>query len=56
VVRQQTEGGENKKKLRASCPVPECGKDFEFEAIETRLFEVPLSLFERRHFYQSELS
>ncbi len=56
MVRQQTEGGENTKKLRASCPVPECGKDFEFEAIETRLFEVPLSLFVRRHFYQSELS
>jgi hypothetical protein len=53
VVRQHTEGGENK--FRASCPVPECGKEFEFEAVETRLFEVPLPLFERRHFYRSEL-
>jgi hypothetical protein len=56
VVRQQTELGEDKEKFRASCPVPECGKDFEFETGETRIFEVPLSLFERRHFYLSELS
>jgi len=55
-VRQQTEGGENKKKLRAICPAPECGKEFEFETDETRLFEVPLPLFERRHFYRSELT
>ena len=56
VVRQQTEGGKNKKKLRAICPVSECEKEFEFEAVETRLFEVPLPLFERRYFYRSELS
>jgi hypothetical protein len=55
VVKQQTEGGEKKTKFRANCPVPECGKEFEFEAVETRLFEVPLPLFERRHFYRSEL-
>jgi len=55
-VRQQTEGGENKKKLRAICPAPECGKEFEFETDETRLFEVPLTLFERRHFYRPELT
>ena len=55
VVRQQTEGGENKTKFRESCPAPECGKEFEFEAGETRVFEVSLPLFERRHFYRSEL-
>lgn len=55
MVRQQSEGGENKKKVRESCPVPECGKEFEFETGETRVFEVPLFLFERRHFYRSEL-
>ena len=38
-----------------TCPVSECGKEFSFEASETRLFELPISLFERRHFYRSEL-
>ena len=55
VVRQPTEIIENKTKFRASCPVPECGKGFEFDADETRVFEVPLPLFERHHFYRSEL-
>jgi hypothetical protein len=35
--------------------VPECGKEFEFEDRETRVFELPPSIFERRHFYRSEL-
>jgi len=30
--------------------------EFVFELGETRVFEVPLLLFERRHFYRSELS
>ena len=34
--------------------MPECGKEFEFESGDTRIFEVPLPLFERRHFYRSE--
>ena len=55
MVGQQTEMGETKKRVRESCPVPECGKEFEFETGETRIFEVPLPLFERRHFYRSEL-
>jgi hypothetical protein len=55
-VRQQTDARENKKKLRATCPAPDCGKEFEFETDETRFFEVPLPLFERRHFYRSELT
>src|SRR2546428_11632974 len=42
VVRQRTEIGETK--VRESCPVPECGKEFEFETGETRVFEVPLPL------------
>ena len=37
------------------CPAAECGKQFEFEASEARVFEVPLALFERRYFYRSEL-
>lgn len=41
--------------LRTSCPVPECAKEFEFEVEEARTFELPLVLFERRHFYRSEL-
>lgn len=56
VVKQRSVPGATKEKFRAKCPVPECGKEFEFEAGETRLFEVPLPLFERRHFYRSELS
>ncbi len=30
--------GENTEKLRAICPAPECGKEFEFETGEPRLF------------------
>jgi hypothetical protein len=47
--------GSGKEKFRAGCAAPECGKEFEFEAGETRVLEVPLALFERRHFYGSEL-
>ena len=56
VVKQQTEDGKNKNKFRENCPAPECGKEFEFETSEARVFDVPLSLFERRHFYRSELT
>ncbi len=45
----------SKEKCAAICPAPECGREFEFEAGEARVFEVPLPLFERRHFYRSEL-
>jgi hypothetical protein len=55
VVRQPNELGSTQEKFRAVCPAPECGKEFEFEASETRVFELPLPLFERRHFYRSEL-
>jgi hypothetical protein len=55
VVKQPTELGSRREKFQAVCPAPECGEDFEFEASETRVFEVPLPLFERRHFYGSEL-
>ena len=55
VVRQPTVLGSSEEKFRANCPAPECGKEFEFEAGETRVFEIPLPLFERRHFYGSEL-
>jgi len=56
VVKQKSEPGVSKEKFRARRPVPECGKEFEFETGEIRIFEVPLPLFERRHFYRSELS
>lgn len=45
-----------KEDIRTKCPVSECGKEFSFEASETRLFELPVSLLERRHFYRSDLS
>ena len=56
VVTRQHRMGEAQEKVRATCPVPECGKEFAFELGETRMFDLPLLLFERRHFYRSELS
>jgi hypothetical protein len=55
VVKQPSERGLGGERFRANCPAPECGKEFEFEASETRVFEVPMPLFERRHFFRSEL-
>jgi len=55
VIRPQNQLAFSKEKSLAICPAEECGKEFEFEASETRVFEVPLPLFERRHFYGSEL-
>jgi hypothetical protein len=42
-------------KFRATCGAPECGKESEFEDRKTRVFELHPSIFERRHFYRSEL-
>ena len=47
VVVRQSEAGLGNEKLHASCPAPDCGKEFEFELSETRVFEIPLQLFER---------
>lgn len=55
MLRRDQEIGESRIKLRTNCAVPDCGKEFEFERGEARVFEVPLPLFERRHFYRSEL-
>src|SRR5258708_7272819 len=41
--------------LSTTCPVQECRKEFLFEEAESRLFDLPLLLFERRHFYRSDL-
>ena len=41
--------------MSTRCPAPNCGKEFEFDWSETQVHEVPLELFERRHFYRSEL-
>ncbi len=46
----------NREKFNTTCPGPECGKQFSFSVGETKVFEVPMGLFERRHFYRSELS
>jgi len=54
-LKELTAVGSGKKKFRANCPAPECGKEFEFEASETWVFEVPVPVFERRHFFRSEL-
>jgi len=55
VVRPQSEPGTGKPKMSTRCPAPNCGKEFEFDWSETQVHDVPLALFERRHFYRSEL-
>lgn len=56
VVEREITRGANREKVSAICPAPECGKQFEFAAGEAKVFELPMNLFERRHFYRSELS
>ena len=41
--------------LKTTCTVPECAKEFSFVAGDTQIFDLPVTLFERRHFYRSEL-
>lgn len=41
--------------LKTTCTVPEYGKEFSFAAGDTQVFEIPVTLFGRRHFYRSEL-
>lgn len=48
-------GARTNARFLASCFVPECGEQFAFASEDTQTFEVPLSLFERRYFYRSEL-
>jgi hypothetical protein len=51
VVEREIKSGAKQGKFKATCGVPEYGKEFEFEDRETRVFELPPSIFERRHFY-----
>jgi hypothetical protein len=39
-----------------TCATPDCAREFSFDAVDTRIFDLPLYLFERRYFYRSELS
>ncbi len=55
VLGRDPDVGQSTTKLRTTCSAPDCGKEFEFEASEARVFEVPMLLFERRHFYRSDL-
>lgn len=55
VIRPLNQLSLSKEKSLARCAAAECGKEFEFEPSETRVFDIPLPLFERRHFYRSEL-
>jgi hypothetical protein len=50
VVEREIRSGTKQGKFRATCGVPECGKEFEFEDRESRVFELPPAIFERRHF------
>ena len=56
VVTQPTRVRTGEEKFGTRCPGSECGKEFVFDLGETHVFELPLVLFERRHFYRSELS
>jgi hypothetical protein len=38
-------GTNNKDKVRTRCPLSVCAKEFAFETNETRVFELPTSLF-----------
>jgi hypothetical protein len=41
--------------LSATCTVSQCGREFSFVPDDTQIFDLPVPLFERRHFYRSEL-
>jgi hypothetical protein len=56
VVERELAREANKTKLNTMCPAPDCSKPFDFSTSETKVFELPLNLFERRHFFRSELS
>jgi hypothetical protein len=56
VVEREMTREAKKENLNTTCPGPECGKQFTFAVGETKVFELPMSLFERRHFYRSELT
>lgn len=56
VVEREVTRETNKEKINTTCPAPECGRQFAFAVGETKVFELPMSLFERRHFFRSELS
>ncbi len=55
VVEREVTRETNKEKVGTTCPAPECGKQFSFAVGETKVFELPMNLFERRHFFRSEL-
>ena len=56
VLTQPTQVRTGEDKFVARYPASDCGKEFVFALDETHVFELPLLLFERRHFYRSELS
>jgi hypothetical protein len=55
VIRPSLEPRLEKTKAKIACAAADCGKEFEFARGETRVFELPLPIFERGHFYRSEL-
>jgi RNase P subunit RPR2 len=55
VVEREIRSRAKQGKFKTTCGVSECGKEFEFEGGETRVFELPPSIFERRQFYRSEM-
>lgn len=47
---------ESQPKSKIRCAAPDCCREFEFNWDEIRTFDLPFLLFERRHFYRSELA
>lgn len=56
VVRESSARGINDETmpLKTTCTVPDRAREFSFVARDTQIFELPVTLFERRHFYRSE--
>jgi hypothetical protein len=48
-------GSTGQRKVSRQLPGAGMRKKFEFEPGEAQVFDLPLLLFERRHFYRSEL-
>ena len=55
VLPSQVEIDRKQSKGKIVCAAPDCAREFVFDWDEARTFELPLGLFERRHFYRSEL-
>lgn len=56
VLPSRVESDPMQARSKIRCAAPDCGSEFQFNWDEIRTFELPLVLFERRHFFRSELA